>query len=376
MGRSASELSGTVALTACSLLSPIGVGLDAFTDALRDHRSGRIDIAGRFDVPMPCAEACYIADFDVRAYLGKKGTSFFDRLTSLTIVACREALRERGLAVTDDNREQIGIVLGSAVGSIESIGAFTRETLIYDRPYLVNAILFPNTVMNCAAGQAAIWLMLKGVNATVSGGQTSGIHALRYAATAIRRRYADVLLVGGIEELSLQYAWGFHHSGLLAKATAPLGEGAAVFVMEDAAAVRAAGITPLAEVLACEVGAYGHLDRADGIARGLAHCIQRALARSGVSADEVWAVSGSFTGDADRDRIEEEGIGLALEHMPEHKLCVKEYIGECYSAAGAFQLAALLSLYRTLPGPGGRIALVTSIGHDGSVGCALIREGS
>jgi 3-oxoacyl-[acyl-carrier-protein] synthase II len=375
MGQSEPALARPLAITACGVLSSIGIGFEAFTAALQAGHSGQQSVADLFSEELPSAQACTIPDFKVSTFLGTKGTSFFDRSTALVVVACGLALQHSDLVITDQNRDRIGIAVGTSTGSIKSISDYSRESLVQDRPYLVNPVLFPNTVMNCAAGQAAIWYGLKGVNATVSGGQLSSLQALRYATMIVRQGYADVLLVGGVEEFSPHTAWGFHHAGVLKDTDTLVGEGCAVFAVEDAMAVQASGRTALAEILACEVGVHPEADADRSLSEELARCIRRALDRSGVTPDQVWAVSKNLTGHPVLDRVEEEGLQLGLGHQPVHQLSIKRAVGECYSAAGALQLAALLALYATTPGSGGRIALVTSVGHDGAVGCAVIKEG-
>src|SRR5699024_7600310 len=77
--------------------------------------------------------------------------------------------------------EDAGLVLGTHTGSAQSIMDFTRESLVSAKPFYVDPSLFPNTVMNCAAGQSAIWHQLKGPNTTIAGGRGTGLLALQYA---------------------------------------------------------------------------------------------------------------------------------------------------------------------------------------------------
>jgi 3-oxoacyl-[acyl-carrier-protein] synthase II len=362
-------------VTGRGILSSIGIGNEAFASALHAGRTGRKPVDGLFEEPLPGHEACYISDFEPREFLGKKGIAFLDRLTALTIVACGMALEDAGLTMTEQNQNRVGIVLGSGMGSQQSISNFTRDTLIHSRPYLVNPVLFPNTVMNCAAGRSAIWHSLKGVNSTVSGGQLSSLTALRYAMTVIRQGYADVLLTGGAEEFSPQMAWGFHHAGSLKNTDTLLGEGCAMFVIEEATFARNAGRTPLLEILACRASTCAEPGpNPEATTKGLATCIRQALQQAGVTPNQIWALADSARGDRVLDSVEEEGICQALGNAPAHRLKVKQVLGECYSAAGALQLAALVALYKTTPGAAGRVSLLTSVGRDGSVGCAIVRE--
>jgi 3-oxoacyl-[acyl-carrier-protein] synthase II len=225
--------------------------------------------------------------------------------------------------------------------------------------------------MNCAAGQAAIRYGLKGVNATVAGGQLSTILALRYATMLIRLGHADTLLVSSVEEFSPQVAWGSHLTREQKKTEAVFGEGCVTFIVESAAAARAAGRTARAEILACVVSAYRELG---DVASKLAACIHQALLRAGVTGDQVEAVAGSMGENSPHDRAEEEGICLALGKVPERLLKVKPLLGECYSAAGAFQMATLLALGQQGRDQERQIALVTSVDHTGSLGCLIIRR--
>jgi 3-oxoacyl-[acyl-carrier-protein] synthase II len=172
-------------------------------------------------------------DFDTRTVLGKKGTRNMDKLTGLTIHCIN-----RMMAVLSEQREaepeRMGIVVGTAQGSMDSIVRFTYETLAYGRPDYVNPALFPNTVMNCAAGQTAIWYGIKGPNATISSDALSSFAAINYAISLLQNRYADTLIAGGVEELTevniaANIVFAKKH-GIAAKFT----ESSAFFVVESA----------------------------------------------------------------------------------------------------------------------------------------------
>ena len=78
--------------------------------------------------------------------------------------------------------------------------------------------------------------------------------------------------------------------------------------------------------------------------------------------------------DAELKEVEGRALESVLEgHEPARRVTVGKSVGECFSAAGAFQLAAVLALFGDAPGD--RVALVTSVAHSGAVGCAVIREG-
>lgn len=361
----------TLGVSGWSALSSAGAGAADFAAAVLAGGAEPVDVAEMFTEALPRDEAYALVDFRVRDHLGRKGTSFLDRSTSLALVACGQAIESSDLVVDDGNRGRVGIVLGTTLGSLKSTSDYSRETLVQDKPYLVNPMQFPNTVMNCAAGQAAIWYKLKGVNATVAGAQLAGISALRYARNQIRRGYVDALLVGSVEELSPHTAWVAEHAYRGEERRVPVGEGAAVFVVEDAAVMRASGRSPEAEILAVEVGQYGPPGGRPDPAAGLARCMRDALAVAGVDAADVWAVATGESGVRALDLVERQAVGQVVRGA--RCIRVTETVGDSQAASASLQLAAVLAHHRADPELDGRVSLVTACSPDGAVGVAVVR---
>ncbi|MFL1375928.1 MULTISPECIES: beta-ketoacyl synthase N-terminal-like domain-containing protein [unclassified Nocardiopsis] len=353
-----------LAITGWSVVSPIGTGAREFTEAVREGRSGESDPAGMFEAPLPPMRAHAITGFDPAAHLGRKGTRHLDRSTALAVVGTALALAESGAGDRDEDR--VGIVLGTMAGSIRTTSEFSRDTLVQEKPYLVNPVKFPSATINCPAGRSAIWHGLRGVNATVAGGGMAGLNVLRYGSVLIGGGHSDVLLAGGVEEFSPHMAWG--HRAVTGGRDVPLGEGAGVFALEDAARVREQGRLPEAEVLASAFGT----GPAEETARTLESAIGRALALAGVGADEVWGVSSGEHGVDGTDTAEDEGIRTALGEGPV-RVRIKPLVGECNSSSGPFQLAALLARHRIEPALDGRVSVLTSVSSDGAAGAAVVR---
>lgn len=350
-----------VPITGCGVLTAAGEGpaaLAAPAVAAAGAPAVRVDVTGLYeDLPRPTASA--IAGFDVRATLGRKGTSFFDRATALAIVACGHAVRDAGLDLETADPARIGLVLGTTTGSLGSTMDYSRETLVQDRPYLVNPVLFPNTVMNCASGQAAIWYGFKGVNATVAGGPLAFLQSLRYAMNALDRGFADTILVGAVEEFTPQAAWAAELAG-----ARPAGEAAAVFVLDRHA--RADG-PALGEVLAVTTGFSP--TGGPSVTETLAGCVRRALARANVSADEVGAMA---TGDLPGETAESDAVTTVLGRPVAH-LGVGDALGDCRAATQAVALARVLAEHRCGDAPDGGLTVITGRGADGAVTAALVR---
>ncbi|MYW12344.1 hypothetical protein GT034_28960 [Streptomyces sp. SID2563] len=351
-----------LALTAVGVATPAGLGLEALGRALAGSLTVHAEPLADGETPPP-RPVRTVPDLRTAELIGRKGVRHLDRTTKLGLVACRLALD----TLPEPVGERTGVVLGTTAGSVRSSSEYSLETLRQERPYLVNPSLFPNTVMNCAAGQIAIRHGLRGVNATLAGGHLAGVQALRYARNALRQGQADRLLVAAVEEFSPQTAWGWHRSGALA-AAAPVGEGAAALMVEPEELARAAGRPVLARVLACETG-FATRARLTG---GLASVISTALERSGRSPDEVTAVSLGATGRSTLDRLEERAVVRALGGLPGQVVRVKATVGECLSADGLLQVAAVLAARPADGGARGGTAVITSLSADGPVGCAVL----
>ena len=345
-----------------SVISPLGVGRESFVDGLREGRTGSY-AGGRPHVGYP------VAGFDPAALIGTKGTRTLDRMTLMVIATSTMVLRNPAPTGSDDGAT--GLVLGTSTGSVASITDFLRDTFVQDKPYFVNPALFPNTVMNNAAGRTAIWHGLRGLNSTVSGGHVTGLAALRYATRMLRRGYADTLLVGGVEELSEPVAWAAHR--VRARSARPLGEGCGVFLVQSAQVAARSGRQPLAEIVDFEFGVVGPGEEGTRAQR-LAETVGNLLDRTGTKPADLWLVSLAQSGDGDLDAAEQAALGLA-DLADVRGIAPARQIGNTFSALGTFQLAAVLATAEGegTPPDGRRPCLITSLGLDGAVAAALVR---
>ncbi|MBX7553612.1 3-oxoacyl-ACP synthase [Streptomyces sp. tea 10] len=360
---------GHPVITAWSAVSPYGIGRDAYAEGLRERRATVTGLDVESGVT-PDGVGCLVPGFHVRKALGRKGTRSMDRVTGLAVAAAGALLDDAARNRAVGTGEGAAFVLGTTTGSAQSMMDFTRDSFTSQEPFFVDPARFPNTVMNCAAGQSAIWYGLKGPNATIAGGRTAGLHALNYARRLLGSGRARTVLCGAAEEFSQARAWLEHHSAELEAdrgQVPPLGEGCAMFLLEPPGPADPEQPV-LAEVRAVELAVVLDGDPAPA----LVACLRAALRRAGVEPAEVAAVA--RCGAPGR-----EGAGEAAavrEVFGGHEVadCTPTaLIGDTGAAAAAFQAAALLSYAADLPGrPGGRIGVITSVDRAGSVGCALL----
>jgi 3-oxoacyl-(acyl-carrier-protein) synthase len=221
---------------------------------------------------------------------------------------------------------------------------------------------FANSVINAAAGQAAIWHDLRGVNTTVSCGEASGLAAIAYAVEALRRGLAGALLTGGVEELCFESYLGHLRAGRLYRGGDPpvpfdarrsgfaLAEGAGVVMLESEDAARQRNGPVLGWVLG-HGAAFSPARDAERLASRLARAIELALGDAGLAADDVDCVSAGASGSVVGDHAEALALarvfGARAASLPVS--AVKAQLGEALGASGGFQAVALLG---TLAGHG------------------------
>jgi 3-oxoacyl-(acyl-carrier-protein) synthase len=203
-----------IVITGIGVLSPIGIGKDAFCEALFQGKTGFKTISLFDTSSFNVHSAGEIRDFDPISFLGKKGLRTLDRSTRLLSSAAKLAIEDAHLQITDENTNSIGVSIGTTFGSLHSISQFDREGLI-EGPRFVNPSYFPNTVINSPASQVSIRFKIKGFNTTISTGFCASLDAVSYAADFIKLNRADVVLAGGVEELCEETFLGFYRLGCL-----------------------------------------------------------------------------------------------------------------------------------------------------------------
>ena len=242
-----------VAVTGIGIVSPIGIGREAFWQALRDGRSGIAPVEGSARPSGLPRIAAPVGEFAARDLIASPQLRRMDRLSRMAVASSRLALDDAGIAPTALSSERVGVVFGTALGNLEESVAhldrvFTRG------PAAASPMVFPNLVMNAPAGYVAMEFGFTGVNFTVAQAEVSGEHAVVLGCEVLQSGRADVVLAGGGDELSTVLLEGYHRARALAgqrggrewsspydsaRSGIVLGEGAAILVLETLAQAHA-----------------------------------------------------------------------------------------------------------------------------------------
>lgn len=421
----------TVVVTGAGVLSPLGYRReDLFGALLRGERGLRpvtVFETRRLELP----RAGELNGDGPEQYLKGRSLRPLDRTGRLAAAAAELALEDSGYrrhhrpasgSAADESEGgdsaplPAGLVLGTMFGSVRTISEFDRRALTAG-PQYTKPFDFANSVINAAAGQAAIWHGLAGINETVAGGTTAGLGALAHAADLIRAGRAEALLAGGAEELSFEACWGFARAGLLTQdpeddaSATPFharrhgflpGEGGALLMLEERGSAEARA----ADVLGRLAGSGSSFDPSRGSdpessAAAVRRAVEAALEDAGLEPADVDVLSTSASGSRQVDVCEAQGLAAALgERAAELPVtAVKGALGESLGASAAFQTLVLLEALAAgeLPGipgldepepnlpltvgPGNRkgdfrCGLVSSLSWDGHAGALVVKAAS
>lgn len=401
-----------VAITGVGMISPLGDSPTSFHQALCQGESGLQRVAdGVFEHPIQHA-AGYISSFKPESYLPEKNLRPLDRTGQLVAAAAGLALKHSGWTPEKLKEHDVGLVLGTMFGSVHTISKFDRQALVQG-PACASPMDFANTVINAAAGQAAIWHKLRGINSTIACGSTSGLAALGYATDLIRCGQQTAALAGGADEFCFESCSGFEQAGWLHRGEGQmngpipfdrrrtglaLGEAAALLMLEEWESAMARGA-----VILGEIRGYGntynpqHRAGKNGI-ETIVRAILAAISDAGAALSEIDCISASANGGIQSDRDEANAIN-ALWNGSRSGIpvtAIKSMTGETLGASGGLQAIALIETLRTgaLPGiPGleqvgpemphlnvsrqqrmiqARCGLVNSVGLDGHASALLI----
>ena len=348
-----------VVITGMGVLTPIGIGVDAYWDSLRNGRSG----AGRvtfFDVSQyPSQIDAEVKGFIPENFIDKKQVRRMDRFTQFAVAAAGMAIQDAGLDKTSVDKERVGVIVGSGIGGLSTIEE--EHTVLRDRgARRVSPFLIPRLISNIAPGEIAIRWGFTGPNYAVSSACATSNHAIGDALRLLRYGDADVIVAGGSEAAitPLGYA-GFCSARTLStrndapeKASRPfdknrdgfvMGEGAGVVVLEtlEHAIKRGARIY-------AELAGYGATDDAYHITApnpegtSAVKAMQLALKDAGVMPDQIQYVNAHGTSTELNDKTETKALKLVFgDHA--RRLAIsstKSMTGHLLGAAGVIELVA------------------------------------
>ena len=293
-----------VVVTGLGIISPVGIGVSEAWGNVVAGRSG-ITRINRFDASgLPTQIAGEVKNFEVAKWLAPKEARRFDTFIHYGLAAGIDALKDSGIDLDKEAREQIGVCIGSGIGGLPLIET-THDALIAGGPRKISPFFVPGTIINMISGQLSIMHGLKGPNIAVVSACTTANHSIGEAGRLIEYGDADVMVAGGAEScVSMLGVGGFCAArALSARNDSPelasrpwdkdrdgfvLGEGAGVLVLEEYEHAKKRGAR-----IYCELAGYGlsadahHITAPCEDGEGAARCMTNALRNGGINTDQV-----------------------------------------------------------------------------------------
>lgn len=351
-----------VVITGAGMISPGGNDLESSWSAVRDARN--------LLAPATCARddatrrqiVAAVRDFAAEERFDRRQIATLDPVSQYAVAAAREAVSSSGIDLARVAPERTRCIVGSGTGGECTHDEASRQ-VYQEGASRLHPMTVPRIMMSAVASQVAIDQRIKGGVYSISSACASASHAIGQAFADIRAGVADVALVGG-SEACLTYGCikGWQALHVLAddccrpfsrgRRGLVLGEGAAMFVLEDYEAARSRGADILGELVG-----FGMSSDAGSItspeADGMARAIRGALGDARLPVDAIDHVNAHGTGTGANDATESAALmtvfGDRLASIP--VTANKSTLGHALGAAGAQELAmALMTLrHSTIP---------------------------
>ncbi|WP_438486731.1 beta-ketoacyl synthase N-terminal-like domain-containing protein [Streptomyces sp. S186] len=345
---------GDAVITGIGVAAPNGLTTAAWWDATLRGVSG-IRPLTRFDAARyPVRLAGEVPGFVDEDHLPSRLLPQTDRVTRLSLAAAQEALDDSGTGPAGEREYGVGVVTASSAGGFE-FGQRELEALRSKGGRHVSAYQSFAWFYAVNTGQISIRHGLRGASGVVVTEQAGGIDAVAHARRQLRKG-GRAMVTGGVDSSLCPWGWTAHLAdGRLSGSTDParaylpfdagarghvVGEGGALFVLEDAATARARG----ARVHGSFDG-YGTTFDGPGRSR-LADAARLALADAGVTPDGIDVVFADAAADRAADRAEAEALAEVFGPRAVPVTAPKSMTGRLLAGGASLDLAAALLALR------------------------------
>ncbi len=339
------------------IVSPLGIGKDAFFQGLRESRVAirrvdrDLDLTGiEAKVAAPCD------GFDPLAFLPPKRAKRLGRTSQMAIVAAKLAQEEAKFSPDGGG----AVVVGTGIGALEIL-LENHASFLNRGPERVSPFLIPLMMPNAPAAEISIEFGIKGPSFGVVTACAASTHAIGLAYEMIRQGQVEWALAGGAEAVILPIVLAaFDRMGALSRNPDPqsasrpfdrerdgfvLGEGAAILLLESEKHLLSRGGEALAEIIGFGQSSDAfHITAPAEDGEGAFRAMAAALLEAGLSPDDVDYINAHGTSTPLNDKIETLAIkrlfGPRAKEIPVSS--TKSQIGHLLGAAGAAEIGAIL----------------------------------
>jgi 3-oxoacyl-[acyl-carrier-protein] synthase II len=373
-----------VVVSGMGVVSPFGIGRDIYWESIAAGRSGAalIESFDTTQLPTRFAASVPLADTELNRHAAdQKILKTLSRSGKMAVVATQEAIGDAALGFAAEDPYRVGTSFGAGGTGLWDLDHSNRLLDVFlmsvkagnppqlDRSQIwanVLRVIHPLTPLrglsNVPTAHVAIMCNARGNCQTITTACTSSTQAIGEAYRQIKAGIADVMICGGSDSMINPYGLvAFSMLGVLSTnnnewqtAARPfdarrdgfmIGEGAAVFVLEEYEHCRRRGGRVYAETLgyAATSDAYRLTDEPPE-AWGSIAAMRGAITDAGITPDDIDYINAHGTGTRMNDTTETHAIKMVLSDraaaVPVSS--TKSMVGHLVAAAGAIEFAACL----------------------------------
>jgi len=350
--------SNRVVITGIGILSPLGLDTSTTWESLIAGKSG-IDYITQFDAePMETKFAGEVKSFVPTDHIERKNARHMDRFTQLAVVAGMQAVEQSGLKIDSSNQEDIGVVIGSGIGGLNTL--YEQIKVLLERgPSRVSPFMVPMMISDIAAAQVSITLGVKGPNFCTTSACSSGADAIGAAYELIKMGNARMMITGGAESVINPIGIAsFNALKALStrnddpqKASRPfdserdgfiISEGSSILILEELSHALGRGAPIIAEIIGYGATADSHhITQPIETGEGAARAMQVAMKRAGLAATDIDYINAHGTSTQLNDKMETKAIKTVFGDYA-YKVPIsstKSMTGHLIGCAGAIEAA-------------------------------------
>lgn len=344
-----------VVITGLGAVTPIGnTAKETWQNALAG-KNGIAEITNIDTEQFNVNIAGEVKNLNIEDFIDKKEARRMDKFTQFAIIAADEAVQDSGLDINDDNRERVGVWIGSGIGGIQSLeDGFIALTT--KGPRRVSPFFVPMMIPDMASGQVSIRLGAKGPNGATVTACATGTNSIGDAFKFIERGQADVMITGGSEApITNMGVAGFQANRALSSSNDPnyasrpfskdrdgfvMAEGSGVIVIEELEHALARGATIYAEIVGYgSTGDAHHITAPAPNGEGGARAMSEALKDAGIEPSEVQYINAHGTSTPYNDEYETLAIRTVFKEHADDLLVssTKSMTGHMLGGAGGME---------------------------------------
>jgi 3-oxoacyl-[acyl-carrier-protein] synthase II len=359
-------------ITGLGIVSPIGIGIDAFWRAACEGRSGigRPTLFDASKLAPECQIVGEVKDFNPRDWMPGTAAKTAGRFSQFAVAAAKMAMTDARLHTANIPPERLQVSIGTALHGEVDVDQPTAEAFSQGgaiKPWV--CLEYP---AHAATSHVGIAAGARGQTATIATACAAGLDAIAWAAEVVKSGRATAVIAGGTDTPLSPYTLStFHAVGVLSKWQGPaeeasrpfdalrtglvLAEGAAVVIVEDEEHARSRNASVYARLCgAASVSEGAHLRKVDETGTAAAAAMAGALTAAAMAPQDIDLIVAHGNSMRDYDTAETTAIKSTFRRhawsIP--VTSIKSMCGQALAASGPTQIVlSCLSLRHNVVSP-------------------------